>query len=135
MHQKYSAKVAIDVNTHTTNVVEDAQVKLKDAIDSKGSELKDAILAEGKETKEGLSKIEAEFAEVKQEIQFLVESAKKEMRRTKQSDIVPSCINLDDKFAESTAASTEATEELERYSLANMRKLKNLTFGRFKRTN
>ena len=123
MHQKYSAKVTIDVNTHTTNVVEDTQVKLKDA-----------ILAEGKETKEGLYKIEAEVAEVKQEIQFLVESAKKEMRRTKQSDIVPDCINLDDKFAESTAASTEATEELERYSLANMRKLKNLTFGRFTKT-
>lgn len=124
------------MKAHTTKVAEDTQAKVTDAIDSKGSELKDAILAEGKETKEGLYKIEAEVAEVKQEIQFLVESAKKEMRRAKQSDIVPACISLDKRFAsaESTAASTEATEELERYSLANMRKLKNLTFGRFTKT-
>ena len=66
---------------------------------------------------------------------IFLESAKK-MRPVEQSDIVvPTCISLDKRFASAdstTAASTEATEELEKYSLAN--KLKSLTFSRFSKT-
>ncbi len=123
------------MKAHTTKVAEDTQVKVTDAIDAKGAEVKDVIEEQGKATKEGLSQIERSIAEVRQ---IVLESAKKETRRVEQlSDIVPGAISLDKRFAsaESTAASTEATEELddEKYSLANLRKFKLL--GRLNFTN
>lgn len=108
---------------------------MTDAIEVQGSEVKDAIEQQGKETKEGLSQIETSIQEMKH---ILLESATKEMRRVEQSEIiVPTCISLDKRFASAdstTAASTEATEEIEKYSLANLRKLKSLTLSRFSKT-
>ena len=134
IHQKYAAKITNDVNDHTTKVAEETIVKMTDAIETKGSEVKDAIEQQGKETKEGFSQIETSIEVMKN---ILLESAKKEMRRVEQSEIVPTCISLDKRFASTdstTAASTEATEELEKYSLANLRNLKRLTLSRFSKT-